>query len=79
MNKPRIFLGSPGKQAKPLQAITRAVQPLSMSTFDDVMGTPAWKSLPSWYLVAENDEVIPPDAERQFAQRMGAASTVGPL
>ena len=30
------------------------------------------KSLPSWYLVAENDEVIPPDAERQFAQRMGA-------
>jgi pimeloyl-ACP methyl ester carboxylesterase len=47
-------------------------QPLPLSTFDDVMGTPAWKSLPSWYLVAENDEVIPPDAERQFAQRMGA-------
>jgi pimeloyl-ACP methyl ester carboxylesterase len=30
------------------------------------------KSLPSWYLVPENDEVIPPDAERQFAQRMAA-------
>jgi pimeloyl-ACP methyl ester carboxylesterase len=43
-----------------------------MSAFDDVMGTPAWKALPSWYLVAQNDEVIPPDAERQFAQRMGA-------
>jgi poly(3-hydroxyalkanoate) synthetase len=42
------------------------------STFEDVMGAPAWKSLPSWYLVAENDDVIPPDAERQFAQRMGA-------
>jgi pimeloyl-ACP methyl ester carboxylesterase len=36
------------------------------------MGTPAWKSLPSWFLVAQNDEVIPPDAERQFAERMGA-------
>jgi pimeloyl-ACP methyl ester carboxylesterase len=47
-------------------------QPLPLSTFDDVMGTPAWKSLPSWYLVAQNDEVIPPDAERQFAHRMGA-------
>ena len=35
-------------------------QPLPLSTFDDVMGTPAWKSLPSWFLVAENDEVIPP-------------------
>jgi len=47
-------------------------QPLTMSAFDDVMGTPAWRSLPSWYLVAQKDEVIPPDAERQFAQRMGA-------
>jgi pimeloyl-ACP methyl ester carboxylesterase len=37
-----------------------------------VMGVPAWKSLPSWYLVAMNDEAIPPDAERMFAQRMGA-------
>lgn len=47
-------------------------QGLSMSTFEDVMGVPAWRSLPSWYLVATNDEAIPPDAERMFAQRMGA-------
>ena len=38
------------------------------------MGTPAWKSLPSWYLVATNDEAIPPDAERMFAKRMGATT-----
>ena len=50
-------------------------QPLSMSTFEDVMGTPAWKSLPSWYLVAQNDEAVPSDAERQFAERMGAETT----
>ena len=43
-----------------------------MSTFEDVMGVPAWKSHPSWYLVATNDEAIPPDAERMFARRMGA-------
>jgi pimeloyl-ACP methyl ester carboxylesterase len=36
------------------------------------MGVPAWKSLPSWYMVATNDEAIPPDVERLFAQRMGA-------
>jgi pimeloyl-ACP methyl ester carboxylesterase len=47
-------------------------QPLTMSAFDDVMGTPAWKNLPSWFAVAQHDEVIPPDAERLFAQRMGA-------
>ena len=49
-------------------------QALSMSTFEDVMGEPAWRSLPSWYLVATNDEAIPPDAERMFAKRMGATT-----
>jgi pimeloyl-ACP methyl ester carboxylesterase len=38
----------------------------------DVIGVPAWKSLPSWYLVATQDEAIPPDADRLFASRMGA-------
>src|SRR5258708_22969129 len=45
-------------------------QGLSMSTFEDVMGVPAWKSLPSWYLVATKDEAIPPDVESMFANRM---------
>jgi pimeloyl-ACP methyl ester carboxylesterase len=49
-------------------------QPLMVSAFNEVMGTPAWKSLPSWYLVAADDEAIPPDAERQFAARMGATT-----
>jgi pimeloyl-ACP methyl ester carboxylesterase len=53
-------------------------QGLSMSTFEDVMGTPAWKSLPTWYLVAANDEAIPADAERQFAERMGATTVEVP-
>jgi len=47
-------------------------QALASSVFTDVMGVPAWKSLPSWYLVGENDEAIPPATERQFAARMGA-------
>jgi pimeloyl-ACP methyl ester carboxylesterase len=49
-------------------------QPLAGSAFTDVMGVPAWKSLPSWYLVATDDEAIPPDAERLFASRMGATT-----
>jgi pimeloyl-ACP methyl ester carboxylesterase len=48
--------------------------PLHTSTLGDVMGVPAWKGLPSWYMVATGDEAIPPDAERQFAQRMGATT-----
>jgi pimeloyl-ACP methyl ester carboxylesterase len=45
-----------------------------MSAFGEVMGVPAWKSLPSWFMIAQADEVIPPDAERSFAARMGAVA-----
>src|SRR6478752_1423587 len=53
-------------------------QPLAASALGDVMGVPAWKSLPSWFLVADGDQAIPPDAERQFAARMGATTTEVP-
>jgi hypothetical protein len=42
-------------------------QPLHASTLEDVMGVPAWRALPTWFLVAEGDEAIPRDDERQFA------------
>ena len=49
-------------------------QPLHWSALGEVMGVPAWKALPSWFLVADGDQVIPPDAQRQFAPRMGATT-----
>ena len=49
-------------------------QPLHWSALGEVMGVPAWKSLPTWFLVADGDQVIPPDAQRQFAPRMGATT-----
>jgi pimeloyl-ACP methyl ester carboxylesterase len=58
-------------QARVMHAVQ---QPLSTSTFQDVMGVPAWKSCPSWFLVAEDDQAIPPEAEAQFAKRMGATT-----
>ena len=56
------------------RAMYAVQQALALSTFKDVMGVPAWKSLPSWYLVAQNDEAVPPDEERMFAVRMGATT-----
>lgn len=58
-------------QARAMHAVQ---QPLHTNSLGQAMGAPAWKSLPSWYMVAENDEAIPPDAERQFARRMGATT-----
>jgi pimeloyl-ACP methyl ester carboxylesterase len=49
-------------------------QPPHWSALQEVMGVPAWKSLPSWFLVADGDQAIPPDAQRQFASRMGATT-----
>jgi pimeloyl-ACP methyl ester carboxylesterase len=58
-------------KAKVMYAVQQA---LATSAFGEVMGVPAWKALPSWYLVAADDQAILPDAERQFAARMGATT-----
>jgi len=62
-------------KAKVMYAVQQA---LAGSAFTDVMGVPAWKSLPSWFLVATKDQAIPPDAERLFASRMGATTVEVP-
>ena len=53
-------------------------QPLAATALQDEMGTPAWKSRPCWYLVATDDQAIPPEAERQFAKRMDATTVEVP-
>ncbi len=50
--------------------------PLALSCFGDKISHAAWRSKPSWYLVAENDETIPPDVERDSTKRMNAHSVV---
>jgi pimeloyl-ACP methyl ester carboxylesterase len=58
----------------PIEArMMAAVQaPTSVQCFGARSGPPAWKRLPSWYLVATNDRMIPPEAEKMMGQRMGA-------
>ena len=55
-----------------------AQQPISVSAFSDVMTVPAWKSLPSWYLITQDDQALAPDAQRMFADRMGATTVEVP-
>jgi len=42
--------------------------------FDAKIGGTAWKSKPSWYIVARNDRTVHPDLERAMAKRMGATT-----
>jgi pimeloyl-ACP methyl ester carboxylesterase len=46
--------------------------PWGVNALAGAVTEPAWKSKPSWYLVATDDKMIPPPAQRQMAKRAGA-------
>jgi pimeloyl-ACP methyl ester carboxylesterase len=50
-------------------------RPLDARAFEEPSGAPAWRTVPSWYLVARNDRVIPAEAQRFMARRAGAKVT----
>ena len=52
--------------------LASTARPLTLSTFADKSGAPAWKTIPSWYLVGTIDKVIPPFAQLFMAQRINA-------
>jgi pimeloyl-ACP methyl ester carboxylesterase len=49
-------------------------QPIALHSFDEVMPEPAWRLLPTWYLITTHDQAIPPEAQHLFANRMGATT-----
>jgi pimeloyl-ACP methyl ester carboxylesterase len=54
-------------------AVMAATQrPVAASAFTDVSGPPAWKTLPSWAVVATGDKAAGSDVVRSMAQRAGA-------
>ena len=46
--------------------------PWGLDALGGAVTEPAWKSKRSWYLVATDDKMIPPDAQRAMAKRAGA-------
>jgi hypothetical protein len=49
-------------------------RPLAAAAFTEPATVIGWRDLPSWYLVSERDNAIPPDCERFMAQRMNAVT-----
>jgi pimeloyl-ACP methyl ester carboxylesterase len=47
-------------------------RPFSQEAFASQSGEPAWKTIPSWYLVATQDHAIPPVTQRFMAKRANA-------
>ncbi len=46
--------------------------PWGLEAVSGTISEPAWKSKPSWYLIATDDKMIPPDAQRSMAKRAGS-------
>jgi pimeloyl-ACP methyl ester carboxylesterase len=46
--------------------------PWGVEALGGTISEPAWKTKPSWYLVATQDKMIPPDAQRAMSSRAGA-------
>jgi pimeloyl-ACP methyl ester carboxylesterase len=46
--------------------------PWGVEALSGTISQPAWKSKPSWYLIATDDKMIPPDAQRSMSKRAGA-------
>lgn len=53
--------------------IAAAVQrPIAVQCIQEPVPTPAWRTKPSWFLLAEEDRMINPKTQRFMAERMGA-------
>jgi len=56
-------------------ALSAAVQrPIALKCIQEPVPTPAWRSKPSWYLIAEEDRMINPKTQQFMAKRMGATT-----
>lgn len=49
-------------------------KPANVAIFSEPTTAVAWKTLPSWYLISENDQMIPPATQQMFASRMKATT-----
>src|SRR5712671_516750 len=67
------FAGDLSEQEKKLVWATQSVPDADL--FNAKVAGTAWKSKPSWYIVAKNDRTVNPDMERFVAKRMGATTT----
>ncbi|BDI30812.1 alpha/beta hydrolase [Capsulimonas corticalis] len=65
-----IFCADVDEEEARIMAVTQ--KPVAIASFGATVPAAAWKTIPTWYLVSQEDRTINPDQERFFAKRMGA-------
>ncbi|MBO1330422.1 alpha/beta fold hydrolase [Streptomyces sp. VRA16 Mangrove soil] len=72
----RVFAGDVSSREARLMAA--AQRPVALAALGAPSSAPAWRSIPSWYLVAGADRAIPPAAEQAMARRAHAHTVTVP-
>lgn len=57
------------------QIMAVAQKPAASITFDQSVDSAAWETIPSWYLLAQEDRAINPELQQFMASRIGAKIT----
>src|SRR3954464_10497673 len=68
-----VFAADVNKNDADVMAVTQ--KPINNTAFAASVASPAWRTIPSWYMVSTEDKAINPDLERFYAKRMGATTT----
>jgi hypothetical protein len=58
--------------------MANAQVPWGLDVHNGAVSEPRWRTTPSWHLVATDDRMIPPPAQRAMAERTGATVTEAP-
>jgi len=69
---PASFAGDVSREDAEFMADSQV--PWGLEALGGTISEPAWRAKPSWYLVTTEDRMIPPDAQRQMANRAGATT-----
>lgn len=64
--------------SKKAQFMADSMVPWSLNSFSTPVSEPAWRSKPSWYIVAVDDKMIPAPAQREMAKRAGSTVVESP-
>jgi len=67
---PELFAQDLPRKTAEFMAATQ--RPGAFAALVSPSGPPAWAEIPSWYMVASQDRIIPPEAERAMAERAGS-------
>ena len=67
---------APDLDADDARVLAAVQQPISADALlsDARFGPPAWKAFPSWFVVSEQDQMLPPAAQHAMAGRAGSSS-----